>query len=234
MEEAKYFLQSQGELALGPFTLSELAGKGLMNSTLLYSTDRGEWIPVGRIPEVAALVSAESQASASEDVIDLGLMENPSSVDQRLTEEESHFEDASIDGQDEAEQVPWEVEEGQSWFKHYATCWLRYSEFSGRSSRKQYWSFFLFNTSAQFVFGAVDGWSGTFNFDAGYGLFSGLYNLVALIPALAVAVRRMHDVGRSGWVLLLTVVPVVNLLLIYWALKAGEDGANEWGPCPAD
>ena len=66
MEEAKYFLQSQGELALGPFTLAELAGKGLMNSTLLYSTDRGEWIPVDQIPEVADLVRKESESKAHE------------------------------------------------------------------------------------------------------------------------------------------------------------------------
>ena len=234
MEEAKYFLQSQSDLALGPFTLDELAGKGLMDSTLLYSTDRGEWIPVDQIPEVAALVRAESHASASEHVIDFGVMKDLSHVNQGMTEEEGRVEDALNDGQQEAEQLQWDDEEGQTWFNHYTTCWYRYSDFSGRSSRKQYWSFFLFNVSAQFVFGAVDGWSGTFNFDSGFGFFSGLYQLAALIPGLAVAVRRMHDVGRSGWFLLLAVVPVVNFLLIYWALKAGQDGTNEWGPCPAD
>ena len=234
MEEAKYFLQSQGELALGPFTLEELAGKGLTNSALLYSTSRGEWIRVDQIPEVAALVRAESQANASESVIDFGATEGPSELDLGLSGEEGEAVDTAFDGQKDVEQLEWGGENGQSWFSHYTSCWFRFFDFSGRSSRKHYWSFLLFNFCAQFVFGSIDGWFGTFNFDAGYGLFSGLYQLAALMPVLAVSVRRMHDVGRSGWSLLLAVVPIVNFFLIYWALKAGDDGLNKWGQRPRD
>ena len=237
MEEAKYFLQSQGELALGPFTLAELAGKGLTNSTLLYSTDRGKWIPVDQIPEVADLVRKESESKAHEGIVDLGLdatsQERGAEVDgadvvdlsgDQILEEELFFTegDESFVGQSE------------SWVWHYRACWRKYADFQGRSSRKQYWCFVLVDVVVQFPLAAVDGWLGTFNFEAGFGLIGGLYILAALIPRMAALVRRLHDVGKSGWVLLIAFIPFGVFLLIYWVLKSGERGVNKWGPRPHD
>lgn len=109
-----------------------------------------------------------------------------------------------------------------SYFEHYVACLKRYTEFSGRSSKKQYWSFFLINLAIGLLVSLISPTLGS------------LYQLAVLLPNLSVAVRRMHDVGKSGWVLLLSFIPLVGFVLIYWALQDSESGANQWGDCPAE
>ena len=78
-----------------------------------------------------------------------------------------------------------------------SVCFSKYVTFSGRASRSEYWYFVLFTILAAFALGLVDGVLGTGTSDG--GLLSGLFSLVTLLPSLAVAFRRLHDVGRSGW-----------------------------------
>ena len=108
------------------------------------------------------------------------------------------------------------------YFEHYVACWKRYAEFSGRSSKKQYWSFFLINLAIAMVVSIISPTLGS------------LYQIAVLLPGISVAVRRMHDIGKSGWVLLLSLIPLVGLILIYWALQDSEQGVNQWGDCPSD
>jgi len=77
-----------------------------------------------------------------------------------------------------------------------------------------------------FLLGMVDGFAGTFDEASGYGLIGGLYSLAVIIPSIAVGVRRMHDVGKSGWYLL---IPLYNLIL---ACTDGDSGDNEYGSNP--
>ena len=84
--------------------------------------------------------------------------------------------------------------------KWYLKVMRNYVQFNGRARRKEYWMFTLFNTLFYFLATIIDG---------ALGLVAGLsiiYYLVVLIPSLSVAVRRLHDVGKSGWFLLLGVV----------------------------
>lgn len=69
--------------------------------------------------------------------------------------------------------------------------------------------------------------------EGGYGLLSGLYSLGVFLPGLAVAVRRLHDTGRSGWWLLVGFLPVIGLivLLVFMVLDS-EEGTNDHGPNP--
>jgi uncharacterized membrane protein YhaH (DUF805 family) len=104
----------------------------------------------------------------------------------------------------------------------------KYAEFSGRARRKEYWMFFLFNMLIAFAIGLVTGFIGGV---AGIGaslanVANVIYSLFVLIPGLAVGVRRMHDLGRSGWWLLF---PFVNLVLL---CSDGQPGDNEYGPDP--
>jgi uncharacterized membrane protein YhaH (DUF805 family) len=71
--------------------------------------------------------------------------------------------------------------------------------FSGRARRAEYWYFVLFNIIVAVVLSLIDTLLGTFNFMQGVGLLSGLYALAVLIPTLAVTVRRLHDIDRTGW-----------------------------------
>jgi len=109
----------------------------------------------------------------------------------------------------------------------YLTVLKKYAEFSGRARRKEYWFFVLFNIIISFVLGLVDGFVGL------GGVLGGIYALAVLIPSIAVGVRRLHDTGRSGWWLLIGLVPIIGLIvLIVFMVGDSESGSNQYGPNP--
>ncbi len=101
----------------------------------------------------------------------------------------------------------------------YLKVLKQYADFSGRARRSEYWYFTLFNVIIAFVIGFIGGMLGN-------TVFSNIYSLAVLIPGIAVGVRRMHDVGKSGWFLL---IPIYNLIL---ACTEGTIGENEYGSDP--
>lgn len=104
----------------------------------------------------------------------------------------------------------------------------KYAVFSGRASRKEYWMFFLFNLIISFAIGFVLGFIGGV-LGIGTALSepaSVIYALAVLVPSIAVGVRRMHDIGRSGWWILF---PFVNLVFLCLDSQPNE---NEYGPNP--
>lgn len=107
-----------------------------------------------------------------------------------------------------------------------------YFTFSGRARRKEYWYFVLFHTILLFALGFLDAALGTMAAD-GTGLLSSLYALAVLIPGIAVSVRRLHDIGRSGWWLLIVFIPIIGaiVLLVFHVLDS-EPGENRFGPNP--
>ncbi|MCU0607689.1 MAG: DUF805 domain-containing protein [Candidatus Edwardsbacteria bacterium] len=107
----------------------------------------------------------------------------------------------------------------------YIAVLRKYAVFEGRAGRREYWTFFLINIVAGFALGFVEGLIG-FDRTSGSSVLGNLYTLAVLVPSIAVGVRRMHDVGKSGWYLL---VPIYNLIL---ACTAGEEGDNQYGPVP--
>jgi len=100
-----------------------------------------------------------------------------------------------------------------------------YAVFTGRSRRKEYWMFALFNAIVGYVLLRADAATGMFT-STGHGYLNSAYSLAVLIPALAVAVRRMHDVGKSGWYIL---IPIYNFVLL---CTDGDSGDNEYGSNP--
>ena len=116
----------------------------------------------------------------------------------------------------------------------YLEAIKKYAVFSGRSRRKEYWYFVLFNIIVSIVLGWIDALLGTSSsYAAGAGLLSGIYGLVVLIPSLAVTVRRLHDTDRSGWWILIALVPLIGVIvLLVFALLEGTPGDNQYGPNP--
>lgn len=109
----------------------------------------------------------------------------------------------------------------------------KYAVFSGRSRRKEYWLFTLFNMLAMLVLSFIDGMIGLYNVEAGVGLLSGIYALGIFIPSLAVTVRRLHDTSRSGWWILIAFIPLIGaLVLIIFAVLDSTPGSNKFGPDP--
>jgi len=115
----------------------------------------------------------------------------------------------------------------------YIEVLKKYAVFSGRARRKEYWYFALFNLIFSLVLGFIDGVIGTFSPETGLGLLGGIYSLAILIPSLAVSVRRLHDTGRSGWWLLVALIPLIGVIvLLVFTVQDSHQGANEYGENP--
>jgi uncharacterized membrane protein YhaH (DUF805 family) len=139
----------------------------------------------------------------------------------------------------------------------YLMVWKRYADFSGRSRRKEYWMFALYNFLIVFALALVaaigmafifhvngnewSDWNGS-SIVIAVMLFTplGLYFLALIIPGIAVAVRRFHDSGKSGWLLLLIIVlgiiPFIGLIasiirIVIMCLDS-DPGVNQYGPSP--
>ena len=109
----------------------------------------------------------------------------------------------------------------------YLKVLKNYIGFQGRARRKEYWMFFLFNFLITVLLSIIEVMLGL------GGILSGIYGLFVLLPSIAVNVRRLHDIGRTGWWMLLSFIPVVGLivLLIFAALDS-QPGENKYGPNP--
>jgi uncharacterized membrane protein YhaH (DUF805 family) len=111
----------------------------------------------------------------------------------------------------------------------YLKVMKQYADFDGRARRTEYWMFVLFNIIFSVVAVVLDNVLGIAMEGIGYGPLYGLYVLAMIIPSLAVAVRRLHDTGKSGWMLLIALIPIIGSiwLLVLYATD-GNPGENEY------
>ena len=123
-----------------------------------------------------------------------------------------------------------EKENAMSW---YLAVLKKYAVFSGRARRKEYWMFVLFNfiitACLCFVLGFISAMLNT----PGLVVLAQLYYLAVFLPGLGVSVRRLHDTGKSGWMLLLGLIPVIGgiILLVFMVLDS-QPGSNQYGENP--
>ena len=115
----------------------------------------------------------------------------------------------------------------------YVDVYKKGLDFRGRSTRKEYWCFYLINMLIYIILNIVDIVLGVYSFEAGIGLLSLIFILVVLIPSLAVTFRRLHDIGRSGWWFLINLIPLIGpiIFLIFMLLDSQED-ENKYGLNP--
>lgn len=99
----------------------------------------------------------------------------------------------------------------------------RYADFKGRSRRSEYWWVMLFNVIVSVVLVLLPD---------SLAFLSSLWSLAILVPSLAICIRRLHDVGKSGWWYLFILIPLVGgiILLVQFCKDSTED--NQWGPNP--
>lgn len=97
----------------------------------------------------------------------------------------------------------------------YKAFWTNYVNFSGRTRRSGFWWVVLIN----FVFGCIP-------------IVNIIYGLAALVPNLALTVRRLQDTGRDWWWIFLALIPLVNIVLIVFLCQDSQPGANKFGPNP--
>lgn len=102
----------------------------------------------------------------------------------------------------------------------------KYADFSGRARRSEYWNFVLFNILGSVLATGID-------LVLGMSLVGLIYSLVVLVPGIAVTVRRLHDTDRSGWMLLIGLIPIIGfIVLLVWFCTEGTIGRNSYGPDP--
>lgn len=111
----------------------------------------------------------------------------------------------------------------------YMNVLRKYAVFSGRARRREYWMFVLFNLliyMSLFIVAAAS------KINA-FMILYWLYALATLIPSLAVAVRRLHDINKSGWFMLIGLIPFVGgFILLYFMVQDSQPGDNQYGPNP--
>ena len=116
----------------------------------------------------------------------------------------------------------------------YLDAWKNYINFQGRARRKAYWMFVLFNLIALVILSLIEGALGLSG-QNGYGILTGLYTLAIILPLIALAVRRLHDTGRSGWWILIGLVPLIGpIVLIVFYVTDSQPGTNQYGPNPKE
>lgn len=109
----------------------------------------------------------------------------------------------------------------------YLAVLKNYAGFTERAGRAEFWYFVLMNIIVSLLLAFIDGALGT----AVIGI---IYMLAVFVPNIALAVRRLHDIGKSGWWLLVGFVPVVGIfVLLYFYIKEGDAEANAFGAVPA-
>jgi len=111
----------------------------------------------------------------------------------------------------------------------------KYAVFDGRARRKEYWFFYLFYLIIFVVLIFLDGMTGSLIETAGVGMLSGIFVLAMIIPGLAVSVRRLHDTDRSGWWILISLIPLIGgIWFLILMVLDGTSGQNQYGPDPKE
>lgn len=110
----------------------------------------------------------------------------------------------------------------------YLDVLKKYADFKGRARRKEYWMFVLFNVIISIVISSVGAL-------IEMPLLGNLYSLAVLLPGLAVGVRRLHDINKSGWYILIALIPLIGAIwLLILLAKEGDVGENQYGPNPKE
>ncbi|KLT69462.1 MULTISPECIES: DUF805 domain-containing protein [unclassified Flavobacterium] len=119
------------------------------------------------------------------------------------------------------------------WYKK--VVFENYANFSGRARRSEYWYYCLASALISMILGVLDYFANLSPGGLELGVFRGLYGLVVFIPGLAVMVRRLHDVGKSGWFIFIILIPLIGVIWFFISLcTEGDDGQNEYGADPKD
>lgn len=115
----------------------------------------------------------------------------------------------------------------------YKKVWKNYANFNGRTSRADYWWFTLANLLITGVLSILTAAGGDSFIGTVFSGVSGLYSLAILIPTLAIDVRRLHDIDKSGWWYLINLVPCIgSIVFLVFCCMAGTPGDNKYGPDP--
>jgi uncharacterized membrane protein YhaH (DUF805 family) len=117
-----------------------------------------------------------------------------------------------------------------SWYLHVLK---NYATFSGRAHRREFWMFVLINLIISAVLNGIDRAAGLTFANGSQGILATVYAVAVFLPGIALSVRRLHDIGKPGFYLLLAFIPCLGgLLLLYWYIQDSNPGPNAYGANP--
>ncbi len=122
--------------------------------------------------------------------------------------------------------------EALSAFGYFVHAFKEYATFSGRARRKEFWFFMLFYMIFMFVATILDSLLGLFSDELGMGLFGAIFAIGALLPNLAVTIRRLHDINRSAWWILISFIPLIGAIILLIFLCSDSEADNQYGKSP--
>ena len=132
--------------------------------------------------------------------------------------------------------VKYEGETTMNFFDAVKICFVKYTNFSDRASRSEFWLFTLFMTIITVILSFIDpliAGESFLEYDEVFAPLSTIFMLATIIPAISVSVRRLHDVNRSGWWLYIELTIIGMLFpILYWCCKKGDEVENRFGPKP--
>lgn len=115
----------------------------------------------------------------------------------------------------------------------YIGAFKKYATFSGRATRREYWMFTLINLLISIGITIAVGVIMQSSDNGAVSLLSNVYGLATFLPSLALGARRLHDINRSGWWLLISLVPLVGfIVLLIFMVTDSQAGDNKYGPNP--
>lgn len=117
----------------------------------------------------------------------------------------------------------------------YITCWKKYVDFGGRARRREYWWFWLINVVIAWILAMIAVFTSNDTNLSPFYWVAVLFSLAIILPSLAVQIRRLHDVGKSGWWIFISLVPFIgSLWLLVLMLSDSQAGTNQYGPNPKE
>ena len=109
------------------------------------------------------------------------------------------------------------------YFQYYTNAFKQYAVFTGRTTRPEYWYFFLFNVIISVILNLIDK----------HGFLSMICMMAVMLPAIGIGIRRLHDIGKSGWWLLISFIPIIGtIILLVFLATEGQTGKNQYGEDP--
>lgn len=200
-----YYMQINGQQT-GPFDESALLANGLTPDTMVWTQGMPAWQKASQVPALNYLFAQSGQPTQPTQP---GTPYQPPICHKSAVQPQVGFIEA------------------------IKLAFSQYAGFGGRSRRSEYWYFYLFNLIASIVLGFLDGLFGLTIGHINVGVLGGLWNLVVLIPSLALVWRRLHDIGKGGGWFFFGLIPIIGwIMMLVWLCTDSEPGDNRFGPSP--
>lgn len=202
----KYYIANNGQ-QIGPFDVQDLLANGLNQSSLVWCEGMANWLPATQVPEVAQLFNQAPPVVPPA---------QPYGYQQQQQYQQQQYQQGYQQQQQYNQYQPngyQQYPQSMGFGEAIKVCFSKFADFDGRASQAEFWWFVLFTFIVSLL---------TYGFGC----------IVTFLPSLAVGSRRLHDTGRSGWFQLLSIIPFVGLILLYWWAISGDQGTNQYGPKP--